>query len=72
MFVTVFGVVVFGALYVRQNYDLGTLSTTFPNAARNAVNTAYDKVRDIFGKREHATPPGYFEPLGDFAAEDEI
>jgi len=63
---------VFGAIHVHQNYDLGTLSTTIPNAARNAVNGAYEKFQEKFGRREQPTPPGYFEPLGDFAAEDEI
>ena len=63
---------VFGAIHVHQNYDLGTLSTTIPNAARNAVNGAYEKFQEKFGRREHPTPPGYFEPLGDFAAEDEL
>ena len=45
---------------------------TIPNAARNAVNGAYEKFQEKFGRREHPTPPGYFEPLGDFATEDEI
>ena len=74
-FVFILGAVaaaVFGAIHVHQNYDLGTLSTTIPNAARNAVNGAYEKFQEKFGRREHPTPPGYFEPLGDFAAEDDI
>ena len=72
MFVSVATAAVYGAIYVKNNYDLGTLSSTIPNAARNAVNGAYEKLQDAFGKREQATPPGYFEPLGDFAADDEI
>lgn len=72
MFVSVAAAVVYGGIYVHNNYDLGTLSSTIPNAARNAVNGAYEKLQDTFGKREQATPPGYFEPLGDFAADDEI
>ena len=72
MLLAFLGVAAYGAMYVRANYDLGTLSTTVPNAARNAINGAYEKFQDTFGKREQATPPGYFEPLGDFAAEDEI
>lgn len=72
MLLAFLGVAAYGAMYVHANYDLGTLSTTVPNATRNAINGAYEKFQDTFGKREQATPPGYFEPLGDFAAEDEI
>jgi sortilin len=58
-------------MFATQNYDFGTITTTVPNAARNAFNGAYEKFQDHFGKRE-PRPAGYFEPLGDFAGDDEI
>lgn len=71
LIVAALGAAAYGFMFATQNYDFGTITTTVPNAARNAFNGAYEKFQDHFGKRE-PRPAGYFEPLGDFAGEDEI
>ena len=65
---TILGGVVFGVVYGVKHYELGE---RIPNGVRNAINGTYDKLQETFGRREQR-PAGYFEPLGDFAAEDEI
>jgi len=65
---TIVTFVAFGVVYGVKRYELGE---HVPNGIRNAINGAYDKIRETFGRREQR-PAGYFEPLGDFAAEDEI
>jgi sortilin len=65
---TVLGGVGFAVVYGVKHYEL---AEHIPNGVRNTINGAYDKLQETFGRREQR-PAGYFEPLGDFAAEDEI
>ena len=64
---TFFIVAIGGAGYWAYNqYDLGQY---VPMEVKQCVNGVWDKINELMGRRS-AAPAGYFEPLGDFDADE--
>ena len=59
---------VFGGVgyWAYNQYDLGQY---VPMEVKQCVNGAWDKINELMGRRT-AAPAGYFEPLGDFDADE--
>ena len=67
-FLWMFFIVVFGGVgyWAYNQYDLGQY---VPMEVKQCVNGAWDKINELMGRRT-AAPAGYFEPLGDFDADE--
>ena len=67
-FLWMFFIGVFGGVgyWAYNQYDLGQY---VPMEVKQCVNGAWDKINGLMG-RKTAAPAGYFEPLGDFDADE--